>query len=60
MLRIALMLYSLIGTTLAGSAVVVALVAGHDGLNGILLAAGLGFAATVPVSLLIGRKLAET
>ena len=60
MLRIALMLYSLIGTTLAGSAVVVALVAGPDGLNGILLAAGLGFAAAVPVSLLIGRKLAET
>lgn len=59
MLRIALMLYSLIGTTIAGSAVVVALVAGYDGLYGILIAAALGFAAAVPVSLLVGRKLAQ-
>lgn len=58
MLRLALMLYSLISTTLAGSAVVVALVAGFDGLQGILTAAALGFAAAVPASLLVAKKLA--
>ncbi|MCA8880636.1 MAG: CTP synthetase [Rhodobacteraceae bacterium] len=57
MLRLALLLYSLIATTLAGTAVVVALVAGFDDLHGILLAAALGFAAAVPASLLVANRL---
>ena len=58
MVRLALVLYSLIGTTLAGSFVVAALTAGYDTLVPILLAAGLGFVAAVPVSVLVARKIA--
>jgi len=57
MLRLALMLYSLIGTTLAGSAIIVALVAGFTGLTGIVAAAAIGFAAAVPASLLVAREM---
>lgn len=57
MLRLASLLYSLIGTTLAGSAIVVALVMGYDDLAGILVAAGIGASAAVPVSYLVARRL---
>ena len=57
MLRLASMLYSLIGTTLAGSAVVVALVIGQDTLVPIVVAAALGFVAALPVTYLVARKL---
>lgn len=57
MLRLASMLYSLIGTTLAGSAVVVALVTGQDTLVPIVVAAALGFVAALPVTYLVARKL---
>jgi hypothetical protein len=57
MLRLAMILYSLIGTTLAGSAIVVALVIGQDGLQGILVAAILGALAALPVSLMVARRL---
>jgi hypothetical protein len=45
MFRIALLLFSMIATTLAGSAVVVALTIGQDTLGPILTAAGLGLPA---------------
>ena len=57
MFRLASMLYSLIGTTLAGSAVVVALVIGQDTLVPIVSAAALGFVAALPVTYLVARKL---
>ena len=57
MLRLASMLYSLIGTTLAGSAVVVALVIGQDTLVPIVVAAALGFVAALPATYLVARKL---
>lgn len=57
MLRLASMLYLLIGTTLAGSAVVAALVAGQDTLKPILIAAILGFVAAVPVTWLVAKKV---
>lgn len=57
MLRLASVLYSLIGTTLAGSAIVVALVMGFDGLQGILVAAALGGLAGLPVAYLVAREL---
>ncbi|MBY6048024.1 CTP synthetase [Vannielia litorea] len=58
MIRLALVLYSLIGTTLAGSFVVAALVTGHDTLWPILVAAAAGAVVAVPVSLLVARQIA--
>ncbi len=58
-LRLALTLYSLIGTTLAGSAVVAALVSGYGDAAGIAWAAAAGFALGAPVSLLVAAKLVD-
>ncbi len=58
MVRLAMVLYSLIGTTLAGSCVVVALVMGQDTLWPILIAAALGAVVAVPVAWLVARQLA--
>jgi len=57
MLRLASMLYSLIGTTLAGSAVVVALVIGQDTLQPIVTAAVLGFILALPVTYVVAKKI---
>lgn len=57
MLRLASVLYSLIGTTLAGTLVVAALTMGHDTLIPILTAAGIGFVLGLPVSFLVAREL---
>jgi len=51
------MLYSLIGTTLAGSLVVVALVIGQDTLKPILIAAAIGFVLAIPVAYVVAKKL---
>lgn len=59
MLRLASLLYSLIGTTLAGSAIVVALVLGLDDLNGILAAAILGALVALPVAVFVAKRLYE-
>lgn len=59
MFRLASILFSLIGTTLAGSAIVVALVMGFDDLTGILAAAVIGGLAGVPSAYLVARKLYE-
>lgn len=59
MMRLALMLYSLIGTTLGGSAVVVALTMGHDTLMPIVIAAAVGFAVAIPVTLMIAKRVSE-
>ncbi|QDC09072.1 CTP synthetase [Oceanicola sp. D3] len=58
MIRLALVLYSLIGTTLAGSCVVAALVMGQDTLWPILIAAALGAVLAVPVAFLVAKRLA--
>lgn len=57
MIRLASVLYSLIGTTLAGSFVVVALTTGRDTLAPILVSAALGAVIAIPVSWIIARKL---
>lgn len=57
MLRLASILFSLIGTTLAGSAIVVELVMGFDDLTGILTAAALGATAGLPAAYFVTRKL---
>ena len=60
MVRLAFTLYSLIGTTLAGSLVIAALASGYDTLWPILIAAGAGFLAAVPVSLWVARQLTRS
>lgn len=57
MLRLASILYSLISTSLAGTAIIAVLVAGYDTLTPILIAAAAGFIAAAPVSWVIARKL---
>ncbi|RBI75680.1 CTP synthetase [Roseovarius sp. TE539] len=57
MLRLGFILHLFIGSTMAGSAVIAALVMGHDTLNPILVAAGLGFLAAFPVTYVVTRKL---
>ena len=57
MLRLASILYSLIGTTLAGSLVVAALTMGYDTLNPILMAAGVGFVAALPVTWRVAKAI---
>jgi predicted PurR-regulated permease PerM len=57
MLRLGFILHLFIGSTLAGSAVVAALVMGHDTLAPILIAAALGFVAAFPVTYLVTKRL---
>jgi hypothetical protein len=57
MLRLASILYSVISTTLAGSAIIASLVIGYDTLTPILVAAGLGFVAAVPVTYFVAKQL---
>lgn len=58
MFRLALLLFVVIGASMAGVLIVAALVAGLDTQTPILVAALLGFAAAVPVSYLVARQLA--
>lgn len=57
MTRLMMLIYSIAGASLAGTAIVVSLVMGFDTLRPILIAAALGFAAALPVSWLIARKI---
>lgn len=57
MLRLASILYSLIATTLAGTAVIAVLTIGYDTLVPILIAAVIGVAAALPISYLVAREL---
>ena len=58
MFRIALLLFSMIATTLAGSAIVVALTMGYDTLIPVLAAAAMGFVAAIPVTWAVARQIA--
>jgi len=57
MFRLASMLYSIIGTTLAGSLMVAALTAGYDTLIPILVAASVGAVVALPVTWLVARAI---
>ena len=59
MLRLGFILHLFIGSTLAGSAVIAALVMGHDTMAPILIAAAIGFVAAFPVTYVVTRKLLE-
>ncbi len=57
MLRLGFILHLFIGSTLAGSAVIAALVTGQETLKPILIAAILGFVAAFPVTYMVTKKL---
>lgn len=59
MLRLGFILHLFIGSTLAGTGVIAALVSGFDTLNPILITALLGFLLAVPVTWLVTRALYE-
>lgn len=60
MLRLGFILHLFIGTTLAGSGVIAALVIGQDTLIPILIAAAIGFVAALPVTWIVTKTLYET
>lgn len=57
MFRVALMLYSIVAMTLAGTGVIVALVAGVSHLLPIVGAAGAGAITALPVSYFVACKI---
>ena len=57
MFRLASLLYSLIGTSLAGTGVIAVLVAGYGTLIPILIAAAIGAVVALPVSWQVARAL---
>ena len=56
-MRLASILYSLISTALAGTAVIAVLTAGMVSLNAILVAAVAGVVVAAPVSWMVARRL---
>lgn len=58
-LMLVLILHIFIGSTVAGSAVVVALATGYDTLAPILITAGIGFLAAFPVSWYVVKRISD-
>jgi hypothetical protein len=56
-MRLMMILFSMIGTALAGSAVVLVLTLGHVSLWPIVAAAAAGVAVALPVSWLVARQI---
>ncbi len=57
MLRLTLVMYSFISSTLAGIAIIVVLVLGYDTLMPIIYAAAFGFITAFPVSWWVAKKV---
>ncbi|KEJ89686.1 hypothetical protein [Sulfitobacter donghicola] len=57
MFRLASILYSIVGTTLAGIGVIAVLSAGYDTLVPILIAAAVGAVVALPVSYIVAGKI---
>lgn len=60
MLRLAGIMYSLISTTVAGTAVIAALVSGYDTLIPIVIAAAAGFVVALPITYFVTKAIYET
>ncbi|MFP7570197.1 CTP synthetase [Marivita sp. S2033] len=60
MLRLASILYALIGTSLAGIAMIAVLTAGYDTLIPIVVSAALGALVAIPVSWYVAREILKT
>ena len=59
MIRLAMVLFSIVATTLMGVAIIAALVTGYDTLRPILTAAAIGLVLAVPATWVVARKVAE-
>jgi predicted PurR-regulated permease PerM len=57
MLPLMLILHIFLGSTVAGSAIILALVLGYDTLTPILVAGAVGFVLSFPVSWIIAKRL---
>ena len=57
MFRLALLLHIVIGSTLMGTAIIVALVMGYGTLNPLMIAAAVGFVAAIPLSYSVARAI---
>ncbi len=57
MLRLALIVHLFVGSTLAGSAMIVALVVGWDTLQPLVIAAFIGWLLSIPASWVLARKI---
>lgn len=57
MLRLSAILYSIIGTSLAGAGVIAVLVMGLVTPNAILMSAGIGAVLALPVSYIVAGKI---
>jgi len=60
MLRLFGIIYGMAGPTLAGSAIVAALVMGKDTAMPIVAAAALGAVAALPISWLVAKRITES
>jgi len=58
-MRLFLLLFPVIGTTLAGIAMVVALTTGMDTMKPIVIAAAIGALVGLPVTWIVARKVAS-
>ena len=58
MLRLSMLLFSIISTTLMGAGIVIALVSGNDTLWPIVISAVLGFLIAIPASWIVARQIA--
>ena len=59
MLRLTGLMYSIIGTALAGTAIIAVLTAGYDTLIPIVVAAAVGAVVAIPVSWLVARAILD-
>jgi uncharacterized protein with PQ loop repeat len=57
MSRLMMILFSMIATTLMGIGIVIALVSGHDTLQPILIAAGIGFVLALPAAWYVAKQI---
>ena len=57
MFRLAAILFSMISTTVAGIAVIVVLSMGYDTMMPIVVAAGLGFVVSIPITWVIAKQI---
>lgn len=59
MLRLAALLYAMLGPTLAGVLIVACLASGLDTLGPIVVAAAIGFVAAIPAAWLLAGRLGQ-
>ncbi|MCI4662854.1 MAG: CTP synthetase [Neomegalonema sp.] len=57
MFRLTMMMFTMIGTTLAGTAVMIALLQKWDSLEQIGIAAGIGAVIALPLSYLVAQRI---